>query len=134
MPFPRDGEICAFAFGVERLFPFAGPGRVSLAVIALEFVGHPDQRAVADGPVVAGQFNAPDLMARPPSPMRCRVRLRRSTCMCACHAAPVPPDAMLQHSGTRAFAPQMLSKFARTACQRIGLEAGGYRRDYPRAK
>jgi hypothetical protein len=36
---------------------------------------------------------------------------------------------MLQHSGSQAVTPQMLSKFARTARQRIRLEGGGYRRD-----
>lgn len=40
---------------------------------------------------------------------------------------------MLQNSGSRAVTPEMLSKFARAARQRIRLEGGGYRRDYPRA-
>jgi site-specific DNA recombinase len=40
---------------------------------------------------------------------------------------------MLQHSGSQAVTPQMLSKFARTARQRIRLEGGGYRRDHLRA-
>jgi len=38
-------------------------------------------------------------------------------------------QAMLQNSGNQAVTPQMLSKFARTARQRIRLEGGGYRRD-----
>ena len=42
-------------------------------------------------------------------------------------------QAMLQHSGSRAVTPQMLSKFARAARQRIRLEGGGYRRDHLRA-
>ena len=41
-------------------------------------------------------------------------------------------QAMLQNSGSQAVTPQMLSKFARTACQRIRLEGGGYRRDHLR--
>jgi site-specific DNA recombinase len=40
---------------------------------------------------------------------------------------------MLQNSGSQAVTPQMLSKFARAACQRIRLEGGGYRRDHLRA-
>ena len=40
---------------------------------------------------------------------------------------------MLQNSGSQAVTPQMLSKFARTARQRIRLEGGGYRRDHLRA-
>ncbi len=40
---------------------------------------------------------------------------------------------MLQNSGSQAVTPQMLSKFARTARQRIRLEGGGYRRDHRRA-
>ena len=39
--------------------------------------------------------------------------------MCACHAAPVPPE--------------MLRKFAATARERIRLDGGGYRRDHLRA-
>ncbi len=42
-------------------------------------------------------------------------------------------QAMLQTSGSKAVTPQMLSKFARTARQRIRLEGGGYRRDHLRA-
>ena len=42
-------------------------------------------------------------------------------------------QAMLQNSGQQAVTPQMLSKFARTARQRIRLEGGGYRRDHLRA-
>lgn len=42
-------------------------------------------------------------------------------------------QAMLQNAGSRAVTPEMLSKFARAARQRIRLEGGGYRRDYPRA-
>ncbi len=42
-------------------------------------------------------------------------------------------QAMLQHSGSQAVTPQMLSKLARTARQRIRLEGGGYRRDHLRA-
>jgi site-specific DNA recombinase len=42
-------------------------------------------------------------------------------------------QAMLQNSGSQALTPQMLSKFARTARQRIRLEGGGYRRDHLRA-
>jgi site-specific DNA recombinase len=42
-------------------------------------------------------------------------------------------QAMLQHSGNQALSPQMLSRFARTARQRIRLEGGGYRRDHLRA-
>ncbi len=38
-------------------------------------------------------------------------------------------QAMLQNSGSKAVTPEMLSKFARTARQRIRLEGGGYRRD-----
>ncbi len=41
--------------------------------------------------------------------------------------------AMLQKSVSQAVTPQMLSKFARTARQRIRLEGGGYRRDHLRA-
>ena len=40
---------------------------------------------------------------------------------------------MLQNSGGQAVTPQMLSKFARTARQRIRLEGDGYRRDHLRA-
>ncbi|HTX50767.1 MAG TPA: recombinase family protein [Caulobacteraceae bacterium] len=42
-------------------------------------------------------------------------------------------QAMLQNSGSQAVTPQILSKFARTARQRIRLEGGGYRRDHLRA-
>ena len=42
-------------------------------------------------------------------------------------------ETMLQHSGSQAVTPQMLSKFACTARQRIRLEGGGYRRDHLRA-
>jgi len=42
-------------------------------------------------------------------------------------------QTMLQNSGQQAVTPQMLSKFARTARQRIRLEGGGYRRDHLRA-
>ncbi len=42
-------------------------------------------------------------------------------------------QAMLQHSGSQAVTPQMLSKFAQTARQRIRFEGGGYRRDHLRA-
>ncbi|WP_220475380.1 hypothetical protein [Paracoccus onubensis] len=42
-------------------------------------------------------------------------------------------QAMFQHSGKKAVTPQMLRKFASTACQRIRLKGGGYRRDYLRA-
>ena len=42
-------------------------------------------------------------------------------------------QAMLQNSGSKAVTPQMLSKFAQTARQRIRLEGGGYRRDHLRA-
>ncbi len=42
-------------------------------------------------------------------------------------------QAMLQNSGSKVVTPQMLSKFARTARQRIRLEGGGYRRDHLRA-
>jgi site-specific DNA recombinase len=42
-------------------------------------------------------------------------------------------QAMLQHSGSQAVTPQMLSKFAHAARQRIRLEGGGYRRDHLRA-
>jgi site-specific DNA recombinase len=42
-------------------------------------------------------------------------------------------QAMLQHSGSQAVTPQMLSKFARAARPRIRLEGGGYRRDHLRA-
>jgi DNA invertase Pin-like site-specific DNA recombinase len=41
--------------------------------------------------------------------------------------------AMLQNSGSQAVTPQMLSKFASAARQRIRLEGGGYRRDHLRA-
>ena len=42
-------------------------------------------------------------------------------------------QAMLQNSGSQAVTPHMLSKFARTARQRIRLEGGGYRREHLRA-
>ena len=42
-------------------------------------------------------------------------------------------QAMLQNSGSQAVTPQMLSKFAHAARQRIRLEGGGYRRDHLRA-
>jgi hypothetical protein len=42
-------------------------------------------------------------------------------------------QAMLENSGSKAVTPQMLSKFARAARQRIRLESGGYRRDHLRA-
>ncbi len=42
-------------------------------------------------------------------------------------------QAILQNSGSQAVTLQMLSKFARTARQRIRLEGGGYRRDHLRA-
>jgi DNA invertase Pin-like site-specific DNA recombinase len=42
-------------------------------------------------------------------------------------------QAMLQNSGSQALTPQMLSKFAHAARQRIRLEGGGYRRDHLRA-
>ena len=42
-------------------------------------------------------------------------------------------QAMLQNSGSKAVTPQMLSKFAHAARQRIRLEGGGYRRDHLRA-
>ncbi len=40
---------------------------------------------------------------------------------------------MLQNSGSQAVTPQMLSRFAHAARQRIRLEGGGYRRDHLRA-
>jgi site-specific DNA recombinase len=42
-------------------------------------------------------------------------------------------QAMLQYSGSQAVTPQMLSKFAMTARERIGIDGGGYRRDHLRA-
>src|SRR5215472_4359007 len=43
---------------LERLFPLCSPERQRLlAVIASELVGHPEQRAVDDGAVVAGQVH-----------------------------------------------------------------------------
>jgi hypothetical protein len=42
-------------------------------------------------------------------------------------------QAMLQNSGSQAVTPQMLSRFANAARQRIRLEGGGYRRDHLRA-
>ena len=42
-------------------------------------------------------------------------------------------QAILQNSGSQALTPQMLSKFAHAARQRIRLEGGGYRRDHLRA-
>ncbi|OYV51942.1 MAG: recombinase family protein [Rhodospirillales bacterium 20-60-12] len=42
-------------------------------------------------------------------------------------------QAMLQNSGSQAVTPQMLSKFAHAARQRIRLEGGGYRREHLRA-
>ena len=42
-------------------------------------------------------------------------------------------QAMLQNSGSQAVTPQMLSKIAHAARQRIRLEGGGYRRDHLRA-
>jgi hypothetical protein len=42
-------------------------------------------------------------------------------------------QAMLENSGSRAVTPQMLSRFAHAARQRIRLEGGGYRRDHLRA-
>jgi hypothetical protein len=42
-------------------------------------------------------------------------------------------QAVLENSGSKAVTPQMLSKFARAARQRIRLEGGGYRRDHLRA-
>lgn len=41
--------------------------------------------------------------------------------------------AMVKHSGNQPVTPQMLSKFAHAARQRIRLEGGGYRRDHLRA-
>jgi len=42
-------------------------------------------------------------------------------------------QAMLQNSGSQAVTPEMLSKLAHTARQRIRLDGGGYRRDHLRA-
>ena len=42
-------------------------------------------------------------------------------------------QATLQNSGSQAVTPQMLSKFARAARQRIRLEGGGYHREHLRA-
>ena len=42
-------------------------------------------------------------------------------------------QAMPQHSGSQAVTPQMLTRFARTARERMRLPGGGYRRDHLRA-
>ncbi|WP_183189826.1 recombinase family protein [Ancylobacter tetraedralis] len=42
-------------------------------------------------------------------------------------------QALLQNAGSKAVTPEMLSKFAKAARQRIRLEGGGYRRDHLRA-
>ena len=44
-----------------------------------------------------------------------------------------PIQAMLDNSGSKAITLQMVRTFAKTACQRIRLEGGGYRRDHLRA-
>ena len=66
---------------LERFLPHRGPKRTyPFALIALELVGHPKQRAEDRGTVVAGQVHDTGFDDEPPSSMRCRVRLRRSTC------------------------------------------------------
>ena len=52
----------AVALSLEPLLPLRGPpaSRV-FALIALELVGHPEQCAVDDGAVVAGQIHDPSL-------------------------------------------------------------------------
>lgn len=42
--------------------------------------------------------------------------------------------AILQKAGSKAVTPEMLTKFARAARQRISLEGGGYRRDHLSAR
>jgi site-specific DNA recombinase len=42
-------------------------------------------------------------------------------------------SAMLDNSSRKSISPQMLSKFARTARERMRMEGGGYRRDHFRA-
>lgn len=51
-----------------------------LALIDLELIGHPEQRAIIHGAVIAGQPTIPALTTRPPSSIKCGVRLRHSIC------------------------------------------------------
>jgi hypothetical protein len=52
------GEFCLASVILERVLPLCGPqaSRV-LALIALELVGHPEQRAVNHGAIIAGQVH-----------------------------------------------------------------------------
>ena len=66
---------------LERLFPLCGPQRSRLfALIAFELISHPEQGTEDGGTIIAGRVDDLGLTTRPPSSMRCRVRLRRSTC------------------------------------------------------
>ncbi len=59
---PSGGKINAGAFSHERLFPLRGPqASRALAIIASELVGHPEERAVDHGAIVAGQVHDPGL-------------------------------------------------------------------------
>lgn len=72
--------------------PFRAPERPRMfTLLALELVGHPEERAENDGAVVAVKSTTPALTTRPPSSIRCRVRLRRSTCQArmSCRACAV---------------------------------------------
>ena len=65
----------------ERLLPFCGLQRSRpFVLIALELVGHPEQRAEDDGTVIIGQFYKSSLDDEAAEFDECRVRLRRSIC------------------------------------------------------
>ena len=74
-------DLSPYVVRLERLLPLCGPERSRLfALIAFELVCHPEQRAEDDGAIIASQVHYTALTTRPPSSIRCRVRLRRSTC------------------------------------------------------
>jgi hypothetical protein len=78
------GSICPLVCRrsrLERLLSLCYPQRSRVfALIALELLGDPEQRAKNDRAVVAGQVHDASFQDEPPSSMRCRVRSRRSTC------------------------------------------------------
>ncbi len=77
----RDGGRLFFPLRCERFFPLFGPEHAGLfAMIALQLVGHPEQRAVDHGAVVACQVDDPGLDDEAAEFDQMSRALRRSTC------------------------------------------------------
>ena len=93
----RDGGRLFFPLRCERFFPLFGPEHAGLfAMIALQLVGHPEQRAVDHGAVVACQVDDPglddeaaefDQMSRALSALQARMSCRARAARCRLRAA-----------------------------------------------